>query len=577
MEKLVRKLTSLLLIVITLFSFSIATPALAESTNYIVSQQEIASAASQYGISPSSNAFAALQLINSYYNRLSNSLSATLVFFFEGVGNNSSPSARMNAMCVVIKDGRIKYINRNSSTIPDYPFDPSRNDGKAMPTLKSDIYTITPTNHKGFYSNKPPYAALHIEGDHVLRHSNQYSYDPNSVSTQIDIHHRSTNTLDINNTRCIIMENIPDDSTSSEYARFIQAVGIVGPNGTASSTCNSNMPYDGKAIIDRSFANEYLSGVGYTSGAISALGTTYSCYRLDLNCTDNDSYLYNISGIATADVYINGQLVSNDCDDHWVSYPAGTTYTITDIKPKMGYSYVGQSTITGTINSDVCVVLPFKRILPSFYLDINCNVDGQYINNISGIATADVYINGCLVANDCTDYWVSHPIGTMYTITDIKPMAGYAYTGPSTISGILYNTCYNDLTFTRTSNTNSFRMKSGAYTNAYDGVNGTKVGRVYPGDVVTVQAVYPSGWLKLSCPWTGGVDKIVHVRASEFKFKATQYINAYNGVNGTKVGRVYPNDLVTVIEVYSSGWMKCDCPWTGNTVKTIYIKTSEIY
>ena len=171
MEKLVRKLTSLLLIVITLFSFSIATPALAESTNYIVSQQEIASAASQYGISPSSNAFAALQLINSYYDRLSSSLSATLVFFFEGVGNNSSPSARMNAMCVVIKDGRIKYINRNSSTIPDYPFDPSRNDWTAMPTLESGVYTIKPVNHKGLHSTTPPYAGLNVRGDHVLRHS----------------------------------------------------------------------------------------------------------------------------------------------------------------------------------------------------------------------------------------------------------------------------------------------------------------------------------------------------------------------------------------------------------------------
>lgn len=575
MEKLVRKLTSLLLIVITLFSFSIATPALAESTNYIVSQQEIASAASQYGISPSSNAFAALQLINSYYDRLSSSLSATLVFFFEGVGNNSSPSARMNAMCVVIKDGRIKYINRNSSTIPDYPFDPQKNENKDMPTIKSGVHNFTTVNHKG------QYAALNITAAPVIRHSSR-NYYYNGTSDGINIHRRSRDSIPgyseswVNSSGCLIVGVTPNtNSTTSEYANFIKTVGIVGQSATANSTYSNYVT--GKVVVDRSFAYEYLSGVGYTSGAISALGTTYSCYRLDLNCTDNDSYLYNISGIATADVYINGQLVSNDCDDHWVSYPAGTTYTITDIKPQMGYSYVGQSTITGTINSDTCVVLPFRRILPSFYLDINCNVDGQYINNISGIATADVYINGCLVANDCTDYWVSHPLGTMYTITDIKPMAGYAYTGPSTISGILYNTCYNDLTFTRTSNTNSFRMKSGAYTNAYDGVNGTKVGRVYPGDVVTVQAVYPSGWLKLSCPWTGGVDKIVHVRASEFKFKATQYINAYNGVNGTKVGRVYPNDLVTVIEVYSSGWMKCDCPWTGNTVKTIYIKTSEIY
>lgn len=41
---------------------------------------------------------------------------------FEGVGNNSSASKRMNAMCVVVKNGDIVYLNRNCSTIPDYPF-----------------------------------------------------------------------------------------------------------------------------------------------------------------------------------------------------------------------------------------------------------------------------------------------------------------------------------------------------------------------------------------------------------------------------------------------------------------------
>lgn len=86
-----------------------------------------------------------------------------------------------------------------------------------------------------------------------------------------------------------------------------------------------------------------------------------------------------------------------------------------------------------------------------------------------------------------------------------------------------------------------------------------------------------NGVVLLSCPWNNNGEKLVYAKISELKFKATKYINAYTGVNGSSSGRVYPNDLVTVMAIYSSGWMKCSCPWTGGVNKTIYIKTSEIY
>ena len=126
----------------------------------------------------------------------------------------------------------------------------------------------------------------------------------------------------------------------------------------------------------------------------------------------------------------------------------------------------------------------------------------------------------------------------------------------------------------------NFRMKAGAYADAYEGVNGKYIGRVYPNDVVTVTYVYNNGWMKMSCPWNNKGNKTIYVKTDGFKFKATKYITAYNSVNGGKVGRVYPNDLVTVNAYYNSSgtvWMKCICPWTGNTNKTIYIKVSEIY
>ncbi len=123
----------------------------------------------------------------------------------------------------------------------------------------------------------------------------------------------------------------------------------------------------------------------------------------------------------------------------------------------------------------------------------------------------------------------------------------------------------------------SFRMKSGAYTNAYSNSACTNyVGRVYPGDVVTVKRV-AGNVVTLVCPWTGGVNKTVYCRVNELKFKATKYVNAYSGVNGDYVGRIYPNDLVSVGNIFSSGYMVCECPWSGNTVKPIFIRFSEIY
>lgn len=213
----------------------------------------------------------------------------------------------------------------------------------------------------------------------------------------------------------------------------------------------------------------------------------------------------------------------------------------------------------------------------SYKLSFSGKLDGSDVSNISGIATADVYINNKLVKNDCTGFSQSYPKGTSYKITDIKPKSGYSYTGAKTISGTLNSTQNIKLTFARTKWSANFKMKAGAYINAYDSVNGSKVGRIYPNDVVTVSEIYTSGWIKMSCPWSNGKNKTVYAKTSDFKFKATKYINAYSGQNSNKVGRVYPKDLVTIQTAYNSGYLKCLCPWTNNTVKTIYIKYKDIY
>ena len=231
--------------------------------------------------------------------------------------------------------------------------------------------------------------------------------------------------------------------------------------------------------------------------------------------------------------------------------------------------------------SDFCFAVPsYTSNKSSYMLDLNGCLDGVTKGNISGIATADVYINGTRVANDCTDFYQSVKVGSTYTIKDIRTKSGYIYNGSSSISGKVNGDVKVNLSLSTkvTYSTTNFKMKSGTYTNAYTSSSlATKTGRIYTGDVITIDRIYSNGVVRLSCPWDNGSNKIVYARASELKFKATKYIDAFSAVNGSKVGRVYPNDLVTVIEIYSSGWMKCSCPWNGNGNKTIYIKTSAIY
>lgn len=64
-----------------------------------------------------------------------------------------------------------------------------------------------------------------------------------------------------------------------------------------------------------------------------------------------------------------------------------------------------------------------------YYLDLNGRLDGRDVTNIIGYGTADIYIDGKLVANDVDDYWTQWPEGTNYEITDIKAKDGKKYDG----------------------------------------------------------------------------------------------------------------------------------------------------
>ena len=92
----------------------------------------------------------------------------------------------------------------------------------------------------------------------------------------------------------------------------------------------------------------------------------------------------------------------------------------------------------------------------SFVLDLNGMLDDVYSGAINGFGTADVYVNGKLVADDVTDYYASHTCGSSYEIKDIKPLYGHSYDGTyaSSASGVIYDNTSVILKF----HTNSYQV-----------------------------------------------------------------------------------------------------------------------
>ena len=307
--KVMARLMALILILVTVLSF---VPMQAAAADYI----NVASVASTYGIASGSAAYTALSMINNTYaSQLTTAQKqGIVVFMFEGAGNDLSASKRMGAMCVVVKNGSVAYLNRNCSTIPDYPFNPAQNEGTDMPTLKSGIYNFSTVNHLSSY------AALNVNSAQVVRHSSKTSYY-SSTSSGINVHRRSSDTIPstsagwVNSAGCLIIGKTGTSSTG-EYAKFIQAIGIVGSGAAGNSKYTTSKT--GKIVVDRSLAGSYLSSVGYSSGALSLLGsvdesqpptkstisiskTTYAVneeviFNMSCNGATNTLWVYRVDG-----------------------------------------------------------------------------------------------------------------------------------------------------------------------------------------------------------------------------------------------------------------------------------------
>ena len=84
--------------------------------------------------------------------------------------------------------------------------------------------------------------------------------------------------------------------------------------------------------------------------------------------------------------------------------------------------YTGATT---TVDSCTQCHPPVQQV----YLDLNGCLNGRNFGSLENFGTCDVYIDEVKVADDCTDFYQSYPVGTKYSIEDIRATDGYTYLG----------------------------------------------------------------------------------------------------------------------------------------------------
>ena len=127
-----------------------------------------------------------------------------------------------------------------------------------------------------------------------------------------------------------------------------------------------------KAVLQSYDSNHWRSDGSdwaYTESDPVYFSVALPQFYLDLNGCIDGAYQNNIVGYGTADVYINGQLVSSAAGDYWTAWPTGTSYELKNIRPMEGYAYTGiyNGTRSGTISADsVNLGSDIVSIEPSF-------------------------------------------------------------------------------------------------------------------------------------------------------------------------------------------------------------------
>ena len=150
-------------------------------------------------------------------------------------------------------------------------------------------------------------------------------------------------------------------ATNSELGKVYGHVAIVESGTTSTMTI-----FEQGASFDYKVSRHEIKYGQY--GALTCLirpdfvndTSVLPSYTFDVNTYVN-SVAYN-SGHSnvTFDVYINGSCVANDVTDYYQTFAKGTTYIVNDIKVSGEYILIGNTSFSGTINSNVAITPQVK-------------------------------------------------------------------------------------------------------------------------------------------------------------------------------------------------------------------------
>lgn len=273
---------------------------------------------------------------------------------------------------------------------------------------------------------------------------------------------------------------------------------------------------------------------------------------LDVNGRLDGSDSGGTTGYGTFDVYLNGSRVANDVTDFYKTDIAdGTSYEINDIKATNGKVYNGvySGSASGSMCGNRSVYLKFDA--PTYYLDINGELDGTWQENLDGLGSCDVYVNGTCVGDDITDFWTQYPAGTKWEIRDIKTASGKKYRGitPGLSGTIGSSTASVVLQYTSVS-TLSIDPNGGTYKGS-SGV--TTVNNLSPGATITVDSPTRPGYK------FGGYEK------SNESYQSYASNTGWTTSHGENVGtysRSYDGSI-TYNEAPDGGYYRTNHVWRG--------------
>lgn len=145
--------------------------------------------------------------------------------------------------------------------------------------------------------------------------------------------------------------------------------------------------------------------------------------------------------------------LSNSYKDY--SFTISNLFTITEKMISGGFEIDLDRIYQGTLGATIYIKnyrVEVDYTPPAqYYLDLNGFIDGTSSGGISPAGTADIYINGALASDDCTDYYAQHYEGTSYEIKNIAANEGYRYIGVKSgvLSGIINSSTEVVLEFER--------------------------------------------------------------------------------------------------------------------------------